>query len=387
MGVFWRILFIEAVLLVYSLIYKWLTEDATSLDLFWYSVRITLLVIIIIVFMMVTLKKFLNQKIITPLEAIAASNIELQKDFTSAKSVKLPDNLPHEIDTIITSRAKMLKTILDVSEERLELATALNDELERGKKIQKDFLPRSLPTVINCDLSSYFHSALQLSGDFYDAFQLPFNHIGFVIGDVCGKGVGSALFMALTRSLLRIFSGYFDTGNDNICTLEDPGKIWTPEGALNTVSLTNEYIEKEHGDEGMFITLFFGILDPLTGKMFYINAGHEALMIIDKNGIKQFLEGTGPALGLIQGAAFKRKTIQLEKNDILFSYTDGVTEAESETDAFYTRDRLKNNFKNGFNGSSEAFLETIKTDLFAFTKNAPQSDDITMLAIKWKGLQ
>jgi len=142
-----------------------------------------------------------------------------------------------------------------------------------------------------------------------------------------------------------------------------------------------------NGDDGMFITLFFGILDPLTGKMSYINAGHEPQMVIDKNRIKQSLDPTGPALGLIQGAAFKIESIRLKPHDILFSYTDGVTEAESETDAFYTRDRLKNNFKNGFDGSAEDFLNTIKTDLFAFTKNAPQSDDITMLALKWQGLQ
>jgi len=386
MGVFWRILFIEGVLLVYSLVYKWLTEDATSLDLFWYSIRITLLVIIIIAFMMVTLKKFLTQKIITPLEAIASANKKLQEEISGAELVELPENTPHEIETIVTSRSKMLKTILDVSEERLKYSKALNDELEKGKKIQKDFLPRYLPEVKNCDISSYFHSALQLSGDFYDVFELPENHIGFVVGDVSGKGVGSSLFMALTRSLLRIFSGSFNTGNDT-CRLADISKGWVPEDALKTVFLTNEYIAKEHGEDGMFVTLFFGAVDPLTGKMFYVNAGHEPLFIIGKNGIKQSLTGTGPALGPIQGATYEIGTIQLEKGDILFSYTDGVTEARSETRGFYTRARLENIINKGFDGSAEAFLETLKTDLFAFIGNAPQSDDITMLAVKWQGVQ
>ena len=386
MGVFWRILFIEGVLLVYSLVYKWLTEDATSLDLFWYSIRITLLVIIIIAFMMVTLKKFLTQKIITPLEAIASTNKKLQEEISGAELVELPENTPHEIETIITSRSKMLKTILDVSEERLKYSKALNDELEKGKKIQKDFLPRYLPEVKNCDISSYFHSALQLSGDFYDVFELPDNHIGFVVGDVSGKGVGSSLFMALTRSLLRIFSGSFNTGNDT-CRLADISKGWVPEDALKTVFLTNEYIAKEHGEDGMFVTLFFGAVDPLTGKTFYVNAGHEPLFIIGENGIKQSLTGTGPALGPIQGATYEIGTIQLEKGDILFSYTDGVTEARSETRGFYTRARLENVINKDFDGSAEAFLETLKTDLFAFIGNAPQSDDITMLAVKWQGVQ
>lgn len=382
-GIFWRILFIEGVLLVYSLGYKWYTEDTTPLDLFWYSGRIILLVTIIIVFMMVTLKKFLTQKIITPLESIASANEECQKDLLSCDgSIEFSDNLPHEFETIRTSRAKMLQTILDVSEERLRYSTALNDELEKGKKIQKDFLPHYLPKTNNCEISSYFCSALQMSGDFYDVFELPSNHIGFVIGDVSDKGVGSALFMALTRSLLRVFSGYFNIGDDS-STFEDINKVWTPEDALKAICLTNEYIAKEHGEDGMFVTLFFGIIDPLTGKMFYVNGGHEPLFIIGKNSIKQRLTGTGPALGPIKGASYEIKFIQLETGDLLFSYTDGVTEALSESGEFYSRARLENLMNKGFDDSPDTFLEIIKTNLFAFTGDAPQSDDITMLALKW----
>jgi len=386
MGVFWRILFIESVLLVYSLGYRWFTQDVTSLDLFWYGIRITALVIIIIAFMMVTLKKFLTQKIITPLEALASANKKLMEDVSQVEPVELSGNFPHEIHTIVTSRSKMLKTIFDISEERLKYSKALNDELEKGKKIQKDFLPRHLPEVENCDISLYFQSALQLSGDFYDIFELPDHHIGFVIGDVSGKGVGSALFMALTRSLLRIFSGSFTTGDITGCFGSITGNF-SPKDALNAVSLTNEYLAKEHGEEGMFVTLFFGIIDPSTGKVFYVNGGHEPVMVMGEKGIKLSLGAGGPALGPIQGAAYEVKTIQLETGDILLGYTDGVTEARSKTRGFYTRARLESIIDKGFDGSSAAFLKMIKTDLFAFTKNAAQSDDITMFAIKWHPLE
>ncbi len=385
MGVFWRILFIEGVLLVYSLGYRWLTQDATSLELFWYSVRITILVIIIITFMMVTLKKFLAQNIIAPLEIIAASNKKLQEDSSGFDSVILPENSPHEIESIVTSRSKMLKTIFDISEERLQISRELNNELEKGKKIQNDFLPLQLPEVDNCDISSYFHPALQLSGDFYDVFELPDNHIGFVIGDVSGKGVGSALFMALTRSLLRIFSKSITTEDckkckDNFASIK---KEFLPQDALKAVRLTNEYLAKEHYEEGMFVTLFFGVLDTLTGKLYFINGGHEPILVVDKNGIKHSLSATGPALGPIQEAIYKIETIQLKSGDMLFGYTDGVTEARSATKEFYTRARLENIINKGFNNSTDNFLEMIKTDLFAFTENAPQSDDITMLTLKW----
>ncbi len=383
MGVFWRILFIEVVLLVYSLGYKWITEDATAIDLFLYSVRITVLVAIIVLFMMVTLKQFLEKNIIAPLEAIAASNKKAQKDFSNAGQVDLPDNSADEIEAIVVSRAIMLKTILDVSEERLKYSKALNDELEQGKRIQKDFLPNQLPNVGNCDIASYFRSALKMSGDFYDVFELPDNHLGFVIGDVSGKGVGSALFMALTRSLLRIFSGSFSSGTDS-CRLNEADSKWIPEDALRTVFLTNEYISKEHGEDGMFVTLFFGAIDPLTGTVYYVNGGHEPFFILDKNGIKKRLTGTGPALGPIEGASYEIETVQLETGDMLFGYTDGITEARSQKQEFYTRTRLEKLINMKFSGSSELFLENIKTDLFKFTAEAPQSDDITMLAIKWE---
>ncbi|MEN8210828.1 MAG: adenylate/guanylate cyclase domain-containing protein [Thermodesulfobacteriota bacterium] len=131
MGVFWRILFIEGVLLVYSLGYRWLTADATALELFWYSIRIIVLVTIIIIFMMVTLKKFLTQKIITPLEIIASANKKIQNDISTADQVVLPENSPHEIQTIVSSRSKMLKTILNVSEERLQLVNFIRDTFGR----------------------------------------------------------------------------------------------------------------------------------------------------------------------------------------------------------------------------------------------------------------
>jgi len=152
---------------------------------------------------------------------------------------------------------------------------------------------------------------------------------------------------------------------------------------LEAVSLINEYIAKEHSEEGMFVTLFFGIIDPLTGKVFYVNGGHEPVMVIGKNGIKQSLKATGPAVGPIQGATYKIEALQLEPGDILFGYTDGVTEARSGTGTFYTRNRLKNIINKGDYSSTDVFLEAIKTDLFAFVGAAPQSDDITMLAVKW----
>lgn len=131
MGVFWRILIIEGVLLVYSLGYRWMTQDADAWDLFWYGVRIVILVTIIIIFMMVTLKQFLTKKIITPLEAISEANKEIQEDNPTTSNVALPENAPREIQEIVTTRSKMLQTIFDVSEQRLQLVNFIKDTFGR----------------------------------------------------------------------------------------------------------------------------------------------------------------------------------------------------------------------------------------------------------------
>ena len=130
-GIFWRIVFIEAVLLIFSLFSRWFTTEATPLDLFWYGVRIIILVGIIVLFMMVTLKKFLTRKIITPLEAIASANKKIQTDMSNAEKVVLPEDSPIEIRSIVNSRTAMLKTIFDVSEERLRLVNFIRETFGR----------------------------------------------------------------------------------------------------------------------------------------------------------------------------------------------------------------------------------------------------------------
>ncbi len=167
MGVFWRILFIEAVLLVYSLFYRWITEDAGAQDLFWYAVRIIILVGIIIVFMMVTLKKFLTRKIIIPLESIAEANRRTRKDFSNPANVALPQDTPDEIRDIVSSRESMLKKIIDVSNERLGLVNFIRETFGRylSQKVVDEILAspkarqaggsRKTITVLMADLRGF----------------------------------------------------------------------------------------------------------------------------------------------------------------------------------------------------------------------------------------
>jgi len=269
---------------------------------------------------------------------------------------------------------------------------ALDRELEKGRKIQKDFLPHRLPSVANCEAVHFFQPAMQLSGDFYDVFRLSGKQLGVVIGDVSDKGVGAALFMALLRSLLRVYSGQAHLYGLNPAgasardaATDSAGEESIPDTtrSLQAVVLANDYIAYQHGEEGMFATLFFGVIDPTNGSMAYINAGHEPLVIINRGGIVQRLHPTGPAVGLMPKAAYVIKTIQFQPGDILFGFTDGVTEARSPEGELYTRHRFELAVAKSTINTAADLMENIRSDLFKFIRNAPQSDDITILAIRW----
>jgi sigma-B regulation protein RsbU (phosphoserine phosphatase) len=263
---------------------------------------------------------------------------------------------------------------------------ALNAELEKGKKIQRDFLPNKIPQLPGWEIETSFYPARQVSGDFYDAFMLPGNYIGLVIADVCDKGVGSALYMALFRSLMRVFSGQISLEGWSASKVAPNEKSAVEVDLfrmLQAVSLTNDYISLEHGHETMFATLFFGILNPVNGEIAYINGGHEPLFIIGPSGIKETLKAAGPVVGIITGAEFKIQRSQLEPGDILIGYTDGVTEALSPRQTLYSKEKFRALLELQASSATE-LIERIQTDLFEHIDNAPQFDDITMIAVHRK---
>lgn len=266
---------------------------------------------------------------------------------------------------------------------------ALEHELEKAREIQRDFLPDQIPQPPNWEIAAFFHPAIQVSGDFYDVFPLPGGNVGLVIADVCDKGMGSALFMALFRSLIRVFSGQADLcelSNSAVdekmgITIESQAVTHDQTNALKAVALINDYIAEEHCKTCMFATIFFGVLNPATGQLAYINGGHEPLFIVGPAGVKESLRATGPAVGILLDSEFEIRQIQLEPGDILIGYTDGVTEARSPSDELFTRKRLQSLLEEPAFSASD-LLENIKIDLFTYTDTEPNSDDITMLAVR-----
>ncbi|MBD2774201.1 PP2C family protein-serine/threonine phosphatase [Iningainema tapete] len=270
-----------------------------------------------------------------------------------------------------------------------ELLLVYERDLQIARMIQTDFLPETLPQMDGWEIAARFHPARLVAGDFYDVFPLAHHRIGIVIADVCDKGVGAALFMSLFRSLIRAFAqqhyhlSWLDTLTDGSNKLRgqrvEPPRIGTT-ALKNAVSLTNNYIANNHSRINMFATLFFGVLNPATGLLHYVNGGHEPPAILSLNGIKARLKPTGPAVGIMPNREFGIRQVQLEPGDILVAYSDGVTDARNPQGQFFTEEKLLSLLQQPAD-SATAVLDCIEASVNAHIANADQFDDITMLAV------
>lgn len=250
---------------------------------------------------------------------------------------------------------------------------AAESDLEIGSQIQSGFFPESLPEIPGWELAAHFHSARQVAGDFYDVFRFAGSrHTAFVIADVCDKGVGAALFMVLFRSLLRAFSNL---------RIED-GRI--AEQLLGIVMRTNNYVAEIHGRSSMFATVFFGILDPDSGVLYYINGGHEAPAVVDPTGaIKTRLAPTGPAVGLFPDLAFEVATHPFDPGDFLVGFTDGTTDARNSRGESFTEERLLARAGAAWTSIFSMLFE-LKIDLQTHIGEQAQYDDITLISFRRK---
>lgn len=280
---------------------------------------------------------------------------------------------------VVESLASQAAVALNTQEllRRQEKLLRFEHDLQVGRRIQADFLPQELPQPPGWEIAARFQPAREVAGDFYDAYPLADGRIGLLIADVVDKGVGAALFMALSRSLIRAYSQLED--------LTDHRQRATPSidtRALNAVRLTNNYIAQNHGHMSMFVTLFFAVLDLGTGDLNYINAGHNPPYVVGPTGVvKAELMPTGPVAGLFSNMVFNLKQVTLEPGDLLMTFTDGVTEARDLSGGFFEEERLLALLKQPASSASE-HLDRIEASLQAHTAGVDQSDDITMLAVR-----
>jgi serine phosphatase RsbU (regulator of sigma subunit)/DNA-binding NarL/FixJ family response regulator len=243
-------------------------------------------------------------------------------------------------------------------------------ELAMAGQIQASFLPSTLPALSGWQLAATLIPARETSGDFYDFIPLPGGRLGMVIADVSDKGMGAALYMALSRTLIRTYAAEYPTEPDLV------------------LSATSRRILADTR-AGLFVTAFYGILDPDSGSLTYCNAGHNPPFILNPKNqdFSRTLEKTGMALGAVEDTAWKQANVQLETGDVLFLYTDGITEAQNPHRELFGRDRLlellrteasiSRPHKHAALHMQEAILATVRQ----FTGSAPQHDDMILMVL------
>lgn len=260
-------------------------------------------------------------------------------------------------------------------EQEKKYLLALEHEFEVGREIQAGFLPELLPQPKGWEIAASLCPAREVAGDFYDVFELPDRKIGLVIADVCDKGLGAALFMTLFRSFIRAVS------NINFYTRAAPGGlISTSERLKYTISLTNNYIAETHGNTGMFATVFFGILEPDTGKLTYINCGHQPPMLIRAGRLIERLTLTGTPVGAVPDMEFAIRESALAPGDLLFAFTDGMTDTTDPAGVNFGEDQLLLWLSKPQPLTS--MLDQIQEGIEEFSAGSTHFDDITLLAVK-----
>lgn len=240
-----------------------------------------------------------------------------------------------------------------------------DSEVRIASDIQMGMIPKIFPhSSGRFNLYALLEPARTVSGDVYDFFKLDDDHLWFAIGDVSGKGIPASLFMVITKTLFRFIASQGGS----------PGTVFTK---LNRELYNNN-------ETFMFVTVFAGILDIKTGLLTYINAGHNRPYIIKHDGgITEVEMPEKIALGIDEDVIYEDRTIVLQNGDCLFTYTDGVTEAMNQNDELFDEHRLIAILNGKNDKNPEEIIQSVHGAIKVFTGNAEQSDDITMLSVKY----
>ena len=271
---------------------------------------------------------------------------------------------------------------------RVQEGQNLRKEMSVARTIQRDFLPEALPDVGGVELEAALRPARDVSGDFYDCFLLSSGEVILVVGDVCDKGVGAALFMALFRSLIRasadpVGGGAIQMIGGRHTMVMQAIQSASPADLLTRVAgFTNDYIARLHGRLNMFATVFLASLEPYSGELVYVNAGHEPALIVAPDGTVDELRPTGPALGMLPDSRFTAVSRTLEKGHSLLVFTDGLVEAHNPTGEVYGGKRLRELLLAQSGSSASEMVHAVLDAVQTFGGHSDAHDDLTMLAAR-----
>lgn len=279
------------------------------------------------------------------------------------------ESLAISFNAMTTELQTYIKNLEQITAEKERIATELNV----ATNIQKNMLPCIFPPYPDrkdFDIYAVMYPAKEVGGDFYDFYLLDENHLVITIADVSDKGIPAAMFMVITKTILKNFAM----------------SMTSPDDFSAVVQCANRQL-CENNEEMMFVTVFMGMLDLKTGKFIYVNAGHTPPMIRHKHKDDSTFEylpvEKNCVLGINEEAQFKQQEVYLKQGDELFLYTDGVTEAINKEKKLYSIERLYSNLnKINKKSSCQDILRDVKLSIDEFAQGMYQSDDITMLAIK-----
>ena len=264
----------------------------------------------------------------------------------------------------------MMILIITYTEKQRKLTaerSRMQSELEVANVIQHSLLPvinSKYPGRDEIDVSGFMEAAKEVGGDFYDVFYVDSTHIAFVIGDVSGKGVPAALFMATSKIILQN------------CIRDIPDLSEAVAAANNALCARNE--------AEMFVTVWVGCLDFTSGNLEFVSAGHNPPVLLRGNKAELLKVKNGFVLAGMDNMKYKKHSVQLEKGDTVCLYTDGVTEAEDKKHNLFGDERLLGSFENKSKYSPAEIIENVKKSVDLFINGNSQFDDMTMLCFKWK---
>jgi sigma-B regulation protein RsbU (phosphoserine phosphatase) len=238
----------------------------------------------------------------------------------------------------------------------------LETEVQLARQIQQTFIPETLPQFSDWDLAARWKTARQVGGDFYDVFELPHKRLGLFIADVADKGVPAALFMALTRTLVRAAVLENESPADALCRVNE---LLLPDTK-----------------QGMFVTAVYAVLNMNTHELTYVNAGHNPPLWIKCDGAVERLTRTGVALGASEEARYTERVIHFDVDDSLLLYTDGLTESFNMDGDFFGEERLLEAINENLCSSASDLLDIVEKALLDFVQDMPPADDLTMLVLR-----
>ena len=271
-----------------------------------------------------------------------------------------------DLSNTIEKAVEQIKYIKAMQQEHNQLESIKGD-LAVAQEIQQAILPRIFPPFPEdagqMDIAASMNAAKDVAGDFYDFFRIDDDHIGFVIADVSGKGIPAAIFMAVSRTLIRA------TGIRGVKPSE-------------CITYINSLLAEESASN-MFVTVFYGIYNIKTGDVTYTNAGHNPPYVAKADGsVVKLPLSKNIIAGFLKDYQFTEEALQLQHGDTLLLYTDGVTEAVDPNYEEYGEERLEALLKNTSQVDCQQLIDAVKADVKVFANGAEQSDDITLLAIK-----